>query len=334
VEAALKLARQYWVDQGLPAKHKLIALTPAYHGNTLLALSVSARPPYSSYYGDWLVKVARMPAPYAYRCDCDGNPRCARCTGALLDEIISREDPDTVAAFIGEPVGGSSTGGAVPRPEYWKTVREICTRHRVLWIADEVLCGAGRTGTWSALEPYGAVPDLAVFGKGISGGYAPLSAVAAPERILDVIARKSGGVLHGQTFANSPVICAAGVAAIRYLKRHRLIERAAAMGPVLQQKLAPLRELAPVGDIRGRGLLAGIELVQDRRTKAPFPRAAKVAERVTEAALEAGLVVWPNTGHANGTDGDQVMLAPPFIIEEPQIDEAVASLRSAIASVA
>ncbi|PYO29984.1 MAG: aspartate aminotransferase family protein, partial [Gemmatimonadetes bacterium] len=189
VEAALKLARQYWVDAGKPAKHEIIALAPSYHGNTLLALSASAREHYRTMFRDWLVDVHRIPAPYPYRCACRGEDAgCPVCSGAVLEQAIARVGASRVAAFIAEPVGGSSTGGSTPRPEYFRRVREICDRYQVLFIADEILCGAGRTGTWWAIEPYGAVPDIMTLGKGISGGYAALSAVAAPERIIDVIA--------------------------------------------------------------------------------------------------------------------------------------------------
>jgi adenosylmethionine-8-amino-7-oxononanoate aminotransferase len=334
IEAALKLARQYWLESGRTRKHKIIALAPAYHGNTLLALSASAREHYRRIYGDWLVEVVRIPAPYAYRCGCGGVlPYCPACSGAALEEAIVREDPETVAAFIAEPVGGSSTGASVPPPPYFPRVREICDRYGVLFVADEVLAGAGRTGTWSALEPSGVVPDVMVLGKGIAGGYAPLAAVLAPSRIAEVFARGSGALNHAQTFSHHPVLCAAGVATIRYLRTHKLVERCAAMGPVLQQRLAKLRELPLVGDTRGRGLLAGVELVADKETRAPFAREAKVAERLTAAALDTGLVVWPNVGHADGTRGDLVMIAPPFIITEAEIDAIVDRLASAIEAV-
>ena len=338
VEAALKLARQYWVESGKPQKHKIIALAPAYHGNTLLALSASAREQYQTMFREWLVDVYRIPASYPYRCACRGQaPTCPVCSGAVLEQAIERLGPHTVAAFIAEPVGGSSTGASTPRPEYFRRVREICDRHDVLFVADEILCGAGRTGTWWAIEPYGAAPDIMTLGKGISGGYAALSAVAAPERIVDRIARGSGGLLHAQTFSHHPVACAAGLAAVRHLKRHQLIERCAAMGAVLHRRLAALRQLPHVGDVRGRGLLAGIEFVEDAATRAPFPRAARFAETFAQAALEAGLTVWPNIGHADGTNGDLAMIAPPFIITEQEIDEIVArfttALRRALATV-
>src|SRR3989442_11042363 len=330
VEAALKLARQYWVERGRPEKHKIVALAPAYHGNTLLALSASAREHYQAMFREWLVDVHRVPASYPYRCPCRGRDAgCPVCSGVVLEAAIVALGADRVAAFLAEPVGGSSTGASTPRPEYFRRIREICDRYDVLFVADETLCGAGRTGSWWAIEPYGVAPDLMTLGKGISGGYAALSAVAAPERIVDVIANGSGSLLHGQTFSFPPVACAAGLAAVRLLKRDRLVERCAKLGRVLQRRLATLVELPHVGDVRGRGLLAGIEFVEDKATRAPFPRAAKFVEAFTEAAYGAGLVVWPNVGHADGVNGDLVAVAPPFIITEQEIDELVTRFTSA-----
>ncbi len=223
VEAALKLARQYWVETGRREKRKILTLSPSYHGNTLLALSASARPHYSELFRDWMVEVVRVPAPYSYRCGCRGAaPYCASCSGAAVEEAIIRAGPESVAALIAEPVGGSSTGASVPPPGYWERVRQACDRHEVLLIADEVLTGAGRTGTWSALEPYGVVPDIMTLGKGIAGGYVPLSAVVTSRAIADVLAQGSGALAHAQTFSHHPVLCAAGVATIRYLRERRL----------------------------------------------------------------------------------------------------------------
>jgi adenosylmethionine-8-amino-7-oxononanoate aminotransferase len=324
IEAALKLARQYWTELGRPRKHRIVALTPAYHGNTLLALSASGREHYKTLFREWLVDVVQIPAPYAYRCDCGGTaPHCDACSAEHLETAIHREGADTVAAFIAEPVGGSSTGASVPPPDYFRRVREICDEHEVLFIADEVLVGAGRTGTWSAIEPYGVAPDIAVYGKGIAAGYAPLAALVAPQRIVDVLARGSGALVHAQTFSHHAVSCAAGAATIRYLREHRLVERCASMAPFFHRKLDALRALPHVGDVRGRGLLAGVEFVEDVDTRTPFPRAARFAENFAAAALDAGLVVWPNVGQANGTDGDLVMLAPPFVISDEEIDEIV-----------
>jgi adenosylmethionine-8-amino-7-oxononanoate aminotransferase len=331
VEAALKLARQYWVESNRPSKHKVLALAPSYHGNTLLALSASSREQYKTSYREWLVQVARAPAPYPFRCECSGvPPLCPSCSGDAIEAAILREGPDSVAALIAEPVGGSSTGASVPQPGYWPRVREICSRHEVLLIADEILTGAGRTGTWSALEPYGIAPDIMVLGKGISGGYAPLSAVVAPRRLVDVLARGSGAFLHAQTFSHHATLCAAGVATIRFMRRHRLIERCAEMGRVFHHRLQDLRSLPCVGDVRGKGLLAGIEFVENKTTRRPFPPSARFAESFAAVALEHGLVVWPNAGHLADGTGDLAMLAPPFVIAEEQIDELVALFSRAV----
>ncbi len=331
VEAALKLARQYWVESGRPKKHKLLALAPSYHGTTLLALSASSREQYKTYYREWLVPVVRAPAPYPYRCQCGGvAPLCPACSGDAIEAAILREGPDSVAALIAEPVGGSSSGASVPAPEYWPRVREICSRYEVLLVADEILTGAGRTGTWSALEPYGVVPDIMVLGKGIAGGYVPLSAVVAPRRLVDVLARGSGALLHAQTFSHHAALCAAGVATIRYLRRHGLIQRCATMGQVLHQRLQELRSFACVGDVRGRGLLAGIEFVEDKSTRRPFPPSARFAESFAANALDLGLIVWPNAGQLADGTGDLAMLAPPFVIDEQQIGEIVALFGQAV----
>ncbi len=211
-----------------------------------------------------------------------------------------------------------------------KKPSEICDRHDVLFVADEVLVGIGRTGTWWAIEPYDVTPDIMTFGKGVSAGYAALSGIAAPERIVDVMANGSGSFIHAQTFSHHPVACAAGVATMRYLKQHKLVERCAQMGRVLHERLRFLTDLPHVGDVRGRGLLGGIEFVEDKASRVPFPRSAKFAERFADAALDTGITVWPNVGHADGTTGDAALIAPPFIITEPEIDEIVSRLTIAL----
>ena len=331
VEAALKFARQYWVEGGKPGKHRIVALAPAYHGNTLLALSASAREHYKTYFREWLVDVTRVPAPYSYRCACHGRPPlCPACDGSAVEQAIVMLGPETVAAFLAEPVGGSSSGATVPHPDYFRRIREICDRYEVLFVADEVLTGAGRTGTWAAIEPFGVVPDLMTLGKGLGGGYAPISALVAPDRLVDRLAKGSGSLMHAQTYSHHPVLTAGALAAVRYLKKHGLIERSAQMGLVLQRELQALRGLPHVGDIRGRGLLAAVEVVADVETRAPFPRAAGVAERLAAAALDEGLVLWPNVGQADGTNGDLVMIAPPFVITEDEVGELVRRLGRAL----
>jgi adenosylmethionine-8-amino-7-oxononanoate aminotransferase len=322
-EAALKLARQHWVERGQPNKHRVIAVKPSYHGNTMLALSASARETYRKYWPEWLTDVRRIPAPYAYRCGCDGARDCATCSGDALESAIIDEGADRIAAFIIEPIGGSSTGASVPRDGYLRRIREICDRHDVLLIADEVLCGSGRTGTWTASGAMRVVPDIITLGKGVSGGYAPVSAVLSRNEIIEPIAHGSGALVHAQTFSHHAVTCSAAVAALDYMDKHGLVERCRKIGATFHEKLRALRDLPCVGDVRGRGLLGGVEFVADLATKAPFPRSHKFAERFVRTAQDEGLVVWPNTGHADGVNGDLVMLAPPFVVTEPEIDEMV-----------
>jgi adenosylmethionine-8-amino-7-oxononanoate aminotransferase len=331
VEAALKLARQYWVESGRSGKHKVVAFAPSYHGNTLLALSASSREHYKTYYREWLIDVVRAPASYPYRCECHGRPPlCSTCNGDAIEAVIQREGPHTIAALIGEPVGGSSSGASVPPTDYWSRVRALCDRYEILLVADEVLTGAGRTGTWSALEPYGVVPDIMVLGKGVAGGYAPLSALVVPRRLVDVLARGSGTFMHAQTFSHHATLCAAGVATIKYLRRHRLIERCAAIGQVFHRRLQELHALPGVGDVRGRGLLAGIEFVEDKTTRKPFSPSVHFADSFATTALDLGLVVWPNAGQLEDGSGDLAMLAPPFVIDEEQIGELVTLFAQAV----
>lgn len=329
IEAAVKLARQVWVERGEQRKWKVLSRVPSYHGNTLSALSLSGREHYRKIYGPLLTDFPRFAAPDPYR-----DPEGPGSTGEAFEEELLRQGPETVAALVIEPIGGSSTGAAVPAPGYLARIADTCRRHGVLLIADEVLTGMGRTGKWLAGDHFDLAPDILVLGKGLNGGALPLSAVLASREIVDTLARGSGAFNHAQTYSHTPSICAAGLATMRILKNERLVERVAALAPSFFAALEPLREAPLVGDIRGRGLLAAVELVANRSTKRPFPRAARIAEEVTARAFAEGLIVWPNVGHVDGTNGDLVMLAPPFVIEEEEIRELAARLGRALTGVA
>lgn len=330
-EAALKLARQHWLARGEPKRHRVIALKPSYHGNTLLALSASAREHYKTYFGQWLIDVTRIQAPDPYRCACGGSGKgCAVCSGDVLGQAIEQLGADSVAAFIAEPIGGSSSGAMVPNAGYWRRVREICDKTGVLFVADEILCGAGRTGSWTAIETWGVQPDILTLGKGIASGYAALSSVLTTEQIIDPILESGKSFVHAQTFSHHAVACAAGVATLRYLDAHGLVQRCADMGRVFHSKLASLRGLPHVGDIRGRGLLAGVEFVADVDSREPFPRSEQFTERFVDAARAHGLVVWPNIGNVDGERGDIIMLAPPFIVGESELNELTQRFTSAL----
>ena len=343
VEAALKLARQYHVERGDDARRIIIARTPGYHGNTLLALSASAREHYRRVYAPWLLDVVMIDAPYPYRAGPLGEAAPAM-TGEALESAIVQAGPANVAAFIAEPVGGSSTGASVPPAGYYGRVREICDRYGVLFVADEVLTGSGRTGKFFALEHFRTrdgrpvAPDIITLGKGLNGGYAPISAMLASGPVVEAITSGGGDFQHAQTYSHHPLAAAAAVATLDYIERHKLVERAATMGARLQRRLADAAYAGDggelVGDVRGIGMLAAVELVADRESKRPFARDLKVAETLIDCALERGLVMWPNVGHADGRNGDLVMIAPPFTLTDGELDELCDRLRDALAAVA
>jgi adenosylmethionine-8-amino-7-oxononanoate aminotransferase len=335
VETALKLARQVCVARGEPGRYKFISRWGSYHGATLGALSVSGRPPLRRPYVPLLLDVSHIPPAYCYRCPFGQTyPACEVACAAALEGEILRQGPEMVAAFIAEPVVGATLAAAVPPPEYWPRVREICDRYGVLLIADEVMTGLGRTGRWFGVDHWDVSPDVLVTAKGASGGYFPLGVVLAREEWIDVIRNKPGDFVHGFTYANDVVGAAVGLAVLRYLHAHNLVNASARRGEYLWQKLAVLRELPIVGDVRGLGLMAGVELVADKTSRQPFSRSKKVAERVQAATLARGVNVYYGSGLADGIDGDAILLGPPFIVTETQIDEIVAVLREAIAEVA
>ncbi|MFW6115688.1 MAG: aspartate aminotransferase family protein [Chloroflexota bacterium] len=332
VETAIKFARQVQVERGLGSRYLIIARHQSYHGTTLGALSVAGKPKMRRPFQPMLVEVPHIAPPYCYRCPFGlTHPRCAlRCADALAQEI-QRAGADNVAAFIAEPVSGATLGAAVPPPGYWPRVRAICDRHEVLLIADEVMTGFGRTGRWFALDHWDVVPDVAVMSKGTAGGYAPLSITAARGDLVDAIVDGSGNFVHGGTFSHHPVTTAAGLATLRYLQKHGLVAAAARKGQLLEQKLRESLEPLPnVGDVRGIGLMWGVEIVADRESKAPFPPDRHVAHQIANAAFDRGLIVYPGSGCVDGTAGDHLTLGPPFIITEDQIDEMVWLLREAV----
>jgi adenosylmethionine-8-amino-7-oxononanoate aminotransferase len=327
-EAAMKLARQYWVAKGQATKFKVISRMPSYHGNTLGAMGVSGRQHYRTVFEPLYIDHPKIPPPVCYRCSWGKTfPQCDYECAQELDLAIQRADPESVAAFIAEPVLGSTGGAAVPPEQYYPRVMDICRKYDILFIADEILCGMGRTGDWFAIPSYGVTPDVLLVGKGLTGGYVALSAMVTREEIVTTIRESGSEFLHAQTFAHHPVACAAGLATIRYLQQNDLLNRCKEMGELLHQELrSRLADHPLVGDIRGRGLLAGIEFVQDKTAKMPFPRPWRIVELISATALAHGLVVWPNTGHVDGKDGDLILLSPPFIVTAEQIQEIVNTL--------
>ncbi len=332
VEAAVKFVRQLWMERGEPGRTKMIARTPGYHGNTLYALSASGRPHYRTLYGPLLSEVLTVTAPYPYRSGlADYERDGAEHYGRELEALIAREGGHTIAAFMAEPVIGSSAGASVPPPGYFARIREICDRHGILVIADEVLCGTGRSGAFFASRRTGLAPDVLVLGKGLGGGYAALSALLVKQAHVDEMRDGTGYFQHAQTYLQAPLLTAAGVAVLEQFERHDLVARSAQAGTRLLASLRDrLAHIPIVGCVQGTGLLLGVELVADRATRAPFPRARRVIERLVAHLFARGLIVWPNVGHAGGVDGDLFLIAPPLIIRDDELEALVDLLASAL----
>jgi hypothetical protein len=331
VETAIKLARQVQVERGRPGRYLIISRRQSYHGTTLGALAVTGKPKMRRPFRPMLPEVPQIPPPYCYRCPFGlTHPGChLRCADALENEV-RRAGVDNVAAFIAEPVSGATLGAVVPPDDYWPRIREICDQYGVLLIADEVMTGFGRTGRWFALQHWDVVPDIVAMSKGAASGYCPLSVTAARGELVDAVVSGSGDFVHGGTFSHHPVTTAVGLAALHYLQEHDLVAEAARKGELLGEKLREgLADLPCVGDVRGIGLMWGVEFVADRESKSPFPPERHFAQQVAEAAFARGLIVYPGSGCVDGTAGDHLTLGPPFVITEGQMDEMVALLRQA-----
>lgn len=333
VEAALKMARQYFLEIGQPQRTRFIARQQSYHGNTLGALAVGGNEARRKLFAPLLIEVDHVSPCYEYRGLLpQETPQAygARLVRELSD-VIDRIGGDRVIAFIAETVGGATAGAITPVPGYLKGVRELCTRHGILLILDEVMCGMGRTGTLHACEPEEAVPDLLIIAKGLGGGYQPIGAVLAQHAIVEAFERGSGGFQHGHTYIGHPVACAAALAVQQVIHRDGLLARVRALGQGLHQRLHDAFGSHPqVGDIRGRGLFQAIELVADRATKTPFDPSRKLHARIKTEAMARGLMVYPMGGTIDGTQGDHVLLAPAFITSEDELDQIVARLAEAI----
>ncbi|HEY7703866.1 MAG TPA: aminotransferase class III-fold pyridoxal phosphate-dependent enzyme [Acidimicrobiia bacterium] len=329
-ETALKLARAYQLALGQSQRTTVLARWGSYHGNSLGALDLSGRGPLRRPYEPWLGRFDHLPAVYEYRCP---NPRHPSGCGAWHAGELERRivEGGDVAAFVAEPIGGATIGAALPPDDYWPAVADVCRRHGVLLVVDEVMTGFGRTGRWFASEHYGLRPDILLAGKGAAAGYWPLGICVASGNVAAAVAE--AGFVHGFTFSHHPAGAAAGRQVLRIMKEEGLVEAAAERGG---QLLAALRSSVgghrAVGDVRGLGLLAAVELVSDRESKAPFPRAERVVEQVKGACRESGLLVYTSTGCVDGVDGDIVLLGPPLTVSEDEVGMIVERLAGALGS--
>jgi adenosylmethionine-8-amino-7-oxononanoate aminotransferase len=335
-EAAIKLARQYWVEKGEPKRGRLIARKQSYHGNTIGALSAGGNEWRRAQFGPLLLDVSHIDPCYEYRLrrdDESAEDYGKRAADALETEIL-RLGPETVMAFMAEPVVGATAGALAPAPGYFRRIREICDKYGVLLILDEVMCGMGRTGSLFACEQDGVAPDIVCIAKGLGAGYQPIGAMLCTAEIYEAIEAGSGFFQHGHTYVGHPTAAACGLAVVGAILNRGLVERVRSQGDKLAERLADRFGQHPhVGDLRGRGLFRGIELVADRDTKAPFDPADGVAGRIKKAAFAEGLICYPMSGTIDGRRGDHILLAPPFIIEDTQLDELTDKLTAAISAV-
>lgn len=335
VEAALKLARQYFIEIGQPQRKHLIARRQSYHGNTLGALATGGNEWRRKQFEPLLIGVSHVSPCYAYREQKAGETPEAlgiRLAAELEEEII-RLGAGNVMAFVAEPVVGATLGAVTAVPGYFKRIREVCDRHGVLLILDEVMCGMGRTGTLFAAEQEGVTADLITIAKGLGAGYQPIGATLVSKKIRDAIANGSGFFQHGHTYIGHATACAAALVVQKVIEKRGLLARVNELGQGLQERLIEVLGSHPnVGDIRGRGLFQGVELVVDRATKKPFDPALKLHARIKKAAMAEGLMCYPMGGTVDGQYGDHILLAPPFILDDSHLDEIAAKLVNAIHS--
>jgi adenosylmethionine-8-amino-7-oxononanoate aminotransferase len=331
VESTLKLARQYVLTQGQPQRFKVISRYPSYHGCTLGALAITGYAPMTAPFDPMMQRMPKIPAPRAYL---DGLNPDDRATGLhyanMLETAILQEGPDTVLAFIVEPIGGASTGALVPPVGYMQRIREICTQYGVLLIHDEVMTGGGRTGRFFGADHWGTTPDLIALSKGFGSGYAPLGAMIARDDIVDAV-MDGGGFIHGFTYAGNPLACAAGVAVLGQIAARDLVGNAERMGAALYSRLMGLMQrYALIGDVRGKGLLCAFELMADRATKAPLNPALHAHARLVDIAYDNGLIIYSRRTRG-GTSGDHFLVCPPLITTQVQLDEITDLLDKSLA---
>lgn len=333
-EAALKLCRQLWVERGEAQRDHYFSRWFSYHGNTLGALSVSGNKGRRALYDPILLGNVKLALPcHAYRHQLAGENETEYGTRAArsLDQLMSEAGAKRALAFIAETVVGATLGAASPTAGYFKRIREICDRHQAFFIADEVMCGMGRCGKLFAIEDEGVMPDMITLAKGLGGGYQAIGALLVREELAQELERGSGAFQHGHTYIGHSVAAAAALEVQKVIEEEQLLPRVAVMGAKLKERLKARFEAHPhIGDIRGRGLLLALELVENRESKRPFPAERKLWSKIKAAGLDEGLICYPSGGTADGVSGDHVLLAPPYIVTDPQLDEIVDKLGRAV----
>lgn len=333
-ETAIKLARQYHLESGQTNRYRVVSRRQSYHGSTMGAMSVSGnvarRAPYTPLIPEW----GHIAPCFCYHCPFGKTfPECGIVCADDLDTFLREHDPETAAAFLFEPVVGATLGAAAPPEGYAARIAEICHKHKILLIADEVMTGMGRTGKPFAVQHWDIEPDIILVGKGVASGYAPLGAVLASAQVVEAFERGSGAFMHGFTYQAHPVCTAAGNAVLDYLEANKLLERVDSAGRDMREALAPLHKHPRVGDIRGLGLLLGVEFVRDKTAREPYPKSENIAEKIRQAALAEGVLTYPTQGCVDGHRGDHILLAPPFTISQQECGLVGQALHSALAKV-
>ena len=331
VESSLKMARQYVVAIGQPERWKVISRNPSYHGATLGALAVTGYAPLTDPFAPMMQAMPKIPAPRAYL---DGLSLDDPATGLhyanFLEEKILTEGPETILAFIVEPVGGASTGALVPPAGYLKRIREICDKYNVLLIHDEVMTGGGRTGRFFGAEHWDVVPDIITMSKGFGGGYMPLGAMTAKDHLIEAVLN-NGGFAHGFTYAGNPLACAAGLAVVEKIEDQGMLENATRIGALLKSRLQDLMaKYEMIGDVRGKGLLLAFELVSDRETMQPLPKELNAYLRLVDIAYDNGLIIYSRRTRG-GLEGDHFLVCPPLIATDEHVDEIFQVLDKSLA---
>lgn len=333
-ETAIKLVRQYYLESGRPERYRVLSRRQSYHGSTLGAMSVSGnvarRESYAPLIPDW----GHIAPCFCFHCPFEKTfPQCELACADDLETFLLQHEPEKAAAFIFEPAVGATLGAAVPPDGYVARIAEICSEHNILLIADEVMTGMGRTGKSFAAQHWGVQPDLILVGKGVASGYAPLGAVLVSARIVEAFERGSGAFMHGFTYQSHPVCMAAGNAVFDYLEAHKLFERVNPAGKNLREALSPLLAHPHVGDVRGLGLLLGVEFLKEKSRREPFPKSENIAGKIRQAALAEGVLTYPTQGCVDGQRGDHILLAPPFTISPEESALIARALKTALTKV-
>lgn len=333
-ETAMKMAIQYWQEQGILTKTKVLSRWVSYHGITLGALSMSGHTGRRARFVPLLEDFPVINPPYCYRCPYNLEaPTCGYACANELELAIKRIGADQIAAFIAEPVIGASGGAIAPPKDYFTTIKKICEDNNILFIADEVMTGFGRTGTVLACEQWDVIPDIVAFGKGMGAGYAPIAAAVASEKVMAPILAGSKSVMSGHTLSANPQSCAVSLAVLEYLEKNEIIKEVEVKGAFLKTQLEKLKEqYSFIGDVRGKGLLLGIEFVEDRETKKPFPRKAIITQKVVGLAKEKGLLVYPAGSGIDGVNGDAIIISPPLTITEEEIENLLLLVKETFAA--